>query len=86
MKTDDSRYLLAAGSFFIIAPYTMLLMMKTNKELFSIKDSKYREDEEEESRVRRLISKWNKLQYGRTALGVLGFAINVWIVCKKMKS
>ena len=86
MKTEDSRYLLLAGTTFLIAPYTIVFMKKTNDELFSIRDNRYREDEEEETRVRRLITKWDKLQYTRTALGLLGFAINIWIACKKMKS
>ncbi|CAL8074069.1 unnamed protein product [Orchesella dallaii] len=85
LKTEDNRYLLMAGTSVIIIPYTILLMKPTNDALFAIKDNKYREDEEEETKVRKLITKWDKLQYGRTALGLLAFCINVWIVCKKCK-
>lgn len=85
MKTEDSRYLLVSGTTFLIMPYTILLMKPVNDALFAVKDSKYRESDDDEGYVRKLITKWDKLQYGRTALGLLGFAINVWIVSKKCK-
>ncbi len=85
MKTEDPRYLLVVGTFSLIIPYTLLVMKPVNDALFSFKDNKYRENEEDETTVRKLITKWDKLQYVRTTLGLLGFAINVWIVCKKCK-
>lgn len=83
-KTEDVRYLLLAGTELLIPIYTFLIV-PTNKELFGIKDGKYLEEDGEEDRVRKLITKWDKLHYGRVALAMLGFAINAWIVCKKVK-
>jgi len=85
-KTDDIRYLLMSGVALAIVPYTLLLMKPTNDALFAIEDSSSRTNKEDESKVRQLISKWNRLQYGRTALGLGAFFINVLIVYKKVKN
>lgn len=84
MKTEDSRYLLVAGCVSLVIPYTYAIM-PTNEALLSMKENKYRETEEDEDKVRKLITKWDKLQYGRTALSLLAFGINVWILTKKVK-
>jgi hypothetical protein len=84
LKTEDVRYALMSGLSFAIIPYTLLFMKPTNDSLFAIDDNLSRTNKEDESRVRKLIAKWDKLQYGRTILGLSAFFVNVMILYKKI--
>lgn len=85
LKTEDNRYLAVAGSNLLIVPYTILFMKSTNDALFAIEDNEYRENNQEEEKVRKLIKSWATLQCGRTTLGLVGFVITILIGVKKCK-
>jgi len=86
LKSEDIRYAIMSGMIFSIAPYTLVFMKPTNSALFAIEDESSRRDKGEMSKVRRLISKWNQLQYVRTALGLGAFVLNVLLISKKLSA
>jgi len=63
----------AATSFIVIAPYTIFVMMPTNKRIIESNKTLEKESEKEE-----LLNKWSKLHLVRTVTSLLGFSAMVY--------
>lgn len=69
---NDWRWL--AGAIVLLAgwPYTLLLIMPTNKELKALSPA------QAGPRSRALLARWGRLHRGRTGLGVAATALFLW--------
>jgi hypothetical protein len=67
-------FLIISGLSFAVIPYTVLFMKPTNDALFATTD-KAANDE-----ITALVSKWAKLQWVRTGLGLAAFILTVYTV------
>lgn len=68
----DFGYLLAAGLSFAVIPYTLLFMQPTNDVLMGSNEKT------PPAEINRLINKWEKLQWFRTAVGAAVFVFAVY--------
>ncbi len=71
-QSDDWRWLLGALILLANWPYTLIVIMPTNKALMAMAPA----DAGPESR--KLIEKWGTLHAGRSALGVIATAVFLW--------
>jgi hypothetical protein len=62
------------GALLIVAnwPYTLLVIMPTNRRLLAIASS------QADSDSRKLIARWARLHFGRTALGIAATGVYLW--------
>ena len=70
--TYDWRWLVGAALILAPWPYTMLIIMPTNKVLKSTPP------EQATDQTRGLIVQWGRLHWGRTALGLLAVVAYLW--------
>ncbi len=70
--TYDWRWLVGAALILAPWPYTMLIIMPTNRMLKSTAPAQATEQ------TRGLILQWGRLHVGRSALGLLGVAAYLW--------
>jgi uncharacterized membrane protein len=71
-QTGDWRWLLGALILLANWPYTLIVIMPTNKALMAMAPA----DAGPESR--KLMEKWGTLHAGRSALGVIATAVFLW--------
>jgi len=72
LYTYDSRWLLGAALILAPWPYTMFIIMPTNRVLKSTSP------EQASDQTRGLIVQWGRLHWGRSALGLLAVAAYLW--------
>lgn len=70
--TYDWRWLVGAALILAPWPYTMLIIMPTNKVL------KATPPEQANDQTRGLVVQWGRLHWGRSALGLLAVAAYLW--------
>ena len=70
--TYDWRWLVGAALILAPWPYTMLIMMPTNRVLKSTPPAKATEQ------TRGLVVQWGRLHWGRSALGLLAVVAYLW--------
>ena len=70
--TYDWRWLIGAALILAPWPYTMLIIMPTNRVLKSTPP------EQATEQTRGLIVQWGRLHWGRSALGLLAVAAYLW--------
>jgi len=68
----DWRWLIGAALILAPWPYTMLIIMPTNRML------KATRPEQATEQTRGLVVQWGRLHWGRTALGVIAVAAYLW--------
>ena len=72
LSTYDWRWLVGAALILAPWPYTMLIIMPTNKVL------KATPPEQANDQTRGLVVQWGRLHWGRSALGLLAVAAYLW--------
>jgi hypothetical protein len=70
--THDWRWLLGAALILAPWPYTMFIIMPTNHVLKSTQPAQATDQ------TRELVLQWGRLHMGRSALGLLAVAVNLW--------
>ena len=70
--TYDWRWLLGAALILAPWPYTMFIIMPTNRVLTSTEPSQATDQ------TRDLVKQWGRLHMGRSALGLLAVAVYLW--------